>query len=111
MQSESRKRICFCLQVKRDRLAEYKARHEVVWPEMVEALHQAGWHNYSLFLREDGLLIGYLETPNFDRALQQMAATEINRTWQAQMAEFFDGIPGRQADEQMAPIPEIFHLP
>lgn len=101
MYNEPRKRICFCLQVKRGRLAEYRARHAAVWPEMLEALRQAGWYNYSLFLREDGLLIGYLETPDFDRALQQITATEINRTWQAQMTEFFDGVPwpqGRRAD-------------
>lgn len=105
------KRICFCLQVKPDRLQEYKSRHADVWPEMQRALSRAGWHNYSLFLREDGLLIGYLETPDFDRALRLMAATEVNQKWQAEMAGFFDGVPGRKADEQMRPLPEIFHLP
>jgi len=104
------KRVCFLLQVKRDRLDEYKARHRTVWPDMLEALSRAGWHNYSLFLRDDGLLIGYVETPDFDRALSLMASTEVNARWQAEMAEFFEGIPGRKADEQMAPIPEVFHL-
>lgn len=105
------KRVCFCLQIKPHRLQEYKTRHAAVWPEMQDALRQAGWHNYSLFLRDDGLLIGYLETPDFDRALRMMAGTEVNRRWQAEMAEFFDGISGRNADEQMQPLPEIFHLP
>ena len=104
------KRVCFCLQVKRDRLEEYKERHRAVWPEMLAALSQAGWHNYSLFLRDDGLLIGYVETPDFDRALSQMAATEVNARWQTEMAGFFEGIPGRKADEQMMPIEEVFHL-
>jgi L-rhamnose mutarotase len=108
---ESRQRICFCLQVKRDRLDEYRARHRAVWPEMQEALRQAGWRNYTLFLRADGLLIGYLETPDFGRALRQMAATEVNRRWQEEMAEFFEGDPGRHADEQMTPLEEVFHLP
>ena len=105
-----RKRVCFCLQVKRDRLEEYKQRHEAVWPEMLEALSRTGWHNYSLFLREDGLLIGYLETPDFERALAGMATTDVNRRWQEWMAPFFEGIPGRKADEQMLVIPEVFHL-
>ena len=48
-----------------ERLAEYKDRHREVWPEMQDALRETGWHNYSLFLRPDGLLIGYVETPNF----------------------------------------------
>ncbi len=104
------KRVCFCLQVKRDRLEEYKVRHASVWPEMREALTHAGWHNYSLFLREDGLLVGYLEAPDFKLALQGMAGTEVNARWQAEMAGFFDDSAGRNADEQMEPLAEVFHL-
>jgi L-rhamnose mutarotase len=110
MSNPSNKRVCFLLQVKRDRLEEYRRRHAAVWPEMLDALRQAGWHNYSLFLRLDGLLIGYLETADFEQALRQMAATDVNRRWQAEMAGFFEGIPGRKADEQMELIPEVFHL-
>jgi L-rhamnose mutarotase len=103
-------RICFCLQVKRGRLEEYKERHRAVWPEMLAALSAAGWRNYSLFLRDDGLLIGYLETPDFEQARGKMAATDVNRRWQASMAEFFEGRPGKRADEQMQVLPEVFHL-
>jgi L-rhamnose mutarotase len=110
MTDQNGKRVCFLLKVKKDRLEEYKIRHKAVWPEMLRALHEAGWNNYSLFLRDDGLLIGYVETPNFEEALQKMAATEINRKWQTEMAEFFEGGPGRKADEQMQPIPEVFHM-
>jgi L-rhamnose mutarotase len=104
------KRICFCLQVRAERLDEYRARHEAVWPEMREALSAAGWHNYSLFLRSDGLLVGYLETPDFERALRLMSDTEVNGRWQTEMAPFFAGVPGKKADEQMEPLVEIFHL-
>ena len=104
------RRVCFCLQVKRDRLQEYKERHRSVWPEMLEALRRAGWRNYSLFLRDDGLLIGYLETPDFGRALAAMAGADVNRRWQAEMAGFFEGEPGLKADERMRPLEEVFHL-
>ena len=104
------KRLCFTLRVKVHRLEEYKARHKDVWPEMRLALYAAGWRNYSLFLRDDGLLVGYLETADFARALELMSATEVNRRWQAEMAGFFDGVPGRKADEQMEPLAEVFHL-
>jgi L-rhamnose mutarotase len=77
---------------------------------MREELQRAGWRNYSLFLRDDGLLIGYLETPDFNRARAHMAATEVNARWQAQMAGFFEGGEQRRADEQMRPLEEIFHL-
>lgn len=104
-------RVCFTLQVRPERLEEYRQRHAAVWPEMLDALRIAGWRNYSLFLRDDGLLIGYLETTDFESAISAMSATEVNCRWQTWMAEFFAGKPGKQADEQMAPIPEVFHLP
>jgi L-rhamnose mutarotase len=103
-------RICFCLQVKRERLSEYKSRHREVWPEMLAALSRTGWRNYSLFLRDDGLLIGYLETDDFDRALKGMAETEVNARWQRDMAPFFDVSDAARPDERMQPLPEVFHL-
>ena len=56
------RRVCFTLQVDPTRLGEYRERHAAVWPEMLIALRDAGWHDYSLFLRDDGLLVGYLMT-------------------------------------------------
>ena len=91
-------------------LEEYKARHKSVWPEMQQALRETGWHNYSLFLTDDGLLIGYLETPDFQKALSGMASKEVNKRWQDEMAGFFISAGGKHADKQMASIPEVFHL-
>jgi L-rhamnose mutarotase len=103
-------RVCFTLQVRRDRLAEYRERHRAVWPEMREALRRTGWGNYTLFLREDGLLIGYLETNDFAAARAGMEATEVNARWQAEMAEFFELPDDARPDTSMAPIDEVFHL-
>ncbi len=103
-------RICFVLQVKKDRLEEYKARHVAVWPDMLEALRSSGWHNYSLFLRDDGLLVGYLETDEFQKALRGMNDAEVNARWQTQMAGFFEDPKGRRADEQMSPLLQVFHM-
>ncbi|HEX8984630.1 MAG TPA: L-rhamnose mutarotase [Bryobacteraceae bacterium] len=103
-------RVCFVLQVKRDRLAEYKERHKSVWPEMQAALRETGWHNYSLFLRDDGMLIGYVETPDFQKALAGMAALEVNARWQSQMREFFEDAAGRDPDRQMEPLEQVFFL-
>ncbi len=102
-------RICFLLKVRPDRLEEYKRRHQAVWPEMLEALRETGWRNYSLFLRPDGLLIGYLETPDFEQARRAMAGREINQRWQREMAPFFEDLDGRP-DEGMRPLQEVFHL-
>jgi L-rhamnose mutarotase len=103
-------RVCFLLKVRPERLVEYKALHRSVWPEMLAALHETGWHNYSLFLRDDGLLVGYLETPDFQAALRGMAAREVNARWQRDMAPFFEALDGRRPDEGMVPLAEAFHL-
>jgi L-rhamnose mutarotase len=103
-------RICFQLQVRRERLTEYRERHASVWPEMRDALHAAGWRNYSLFLSESGMLIGYVETDDFEASRQMMEATEVNARWQAEMGEFFVDLDGRRPDEGLLRLDEIFHL-
>ncbi|GAA3736081.1 L-rhamnose mutarotase [Spinactinospora alkalitolerans] len=103
------RRVCFLLQVRPDRLDEYRERHASVWPEMRAALHESGWHNYSLFCREDGLLVGYLETEDFEAARAAMERTGVNARWQAEMAPFFQDLDGRP-DEGMLPLTEVFHL-
>lgn len=104
------RRVCFQLQVKADRLQEYKQRHRAVWPEMLRALKDAGWHNYSLFLREDGLLIGYFETESLQAAQAAMEATEVNARWQSEMAEFFVELDGARPDTGFVELNEVFHL-
>jgi L-rhamnose mutarotase len=104
------RRVCFQLQVRPERLEEYRDRHRAVWPEMLRALASTGWRNYSLFLRPDGLLIGYFETDSLARAQAGMAATEVNARWQAEMAEFFVDLGDARPDTGFVELEEIFHL-
>jgi|SRR5690348_7067870 L-rhamnose mutarotase len=103
-------RVCFLGRVRPERLAEYRDRHERVWPDMLAALREAGWRNYSLFLTEDGLLVGYLETDGYQAALDRMARTEVNSRWQEEMAPYFTDLSGRPPDQGFLRIAEIFHL-
>ena len=104
------RRICFVLHIKPERLEEYKRRHRNVWPEMLDALRETGWNNYSLFLRPDGLLVGYLECEDFARARAEMAKREVNERWQREMAGFFVQQDGILPDQAMQPLEEVFHL-
>ena len=103
-------RVCFLLRVQKDRLDEYKAAHRDVWPEMKEALRRHGWHNYSLFLGTDGLLVGYVETEDFDRAVAGMQAEEVNARWQAAMRPFFESLGSGAADTSLVTLEQVFHL-
>jgi L-rhamnose mutarotase len=105
------KRVSFLLKVKADKLEEYKKYHQAVWPEMLEALSRHGWHNYSLFMRDDGLLFGYFETPDsLQAAVAGMAKEQINSQWQAFMAPYFEGLGGQFADQTLVELEEVFHL-
>ena len=71
---------------------------------------QAGWRNYSLFLTEDGLLVGYLETGDYQVALRRMADIEVNARWQREMAPYFTELDGRPPDQGFRRVAEIFHV-
>jgi L-rhamnose mutarotase len=103
-------RVCFTARVKPELLEEYKRRHRAVWPEMLDALRETGWRNYSLFLNPDGRLTGYLETPDFEAAKAGMAAREVNARWQDEMKEFFLIPEGKRPDEAFETLEEVFHL-
>ncbi|HVK44491.1 MAG TPA: L-rhamnose mutarotase [Micropruina sp.] len=102
-------RVCFQLQVKPERMDEYVQRHAAVWPEMLAALRDTDWRNYSIFLRRDGLLIGYFETDDLTAAQAGMAATAVNARWQAEMADFFVDLDV-PPDEGFVQLTEIFNL-
>ena len=103
-------RVCFLLKVKKEKIAEYKERHAEVWPEMLAALSETGWRNYSIFLRDDGMLVGYCEVESFTRALEDMKSYPVNERWQQWMAPFFEGIGTGGADDNMMRLEEVFHL-
>jgi L-rhamnose mutarotase len=105
-------RVCFLLRVKPDRLDEYKAAHRNVWPEMREALSRHGWHNYSLFLGKDGLLVGYVELDrDFEQAVAGMQGEDVNARWQAAMTDFFEPLKTGAADTSLVTLEQVFYLP
>ena len=88
--------------------AEYERRHNLLWPEMKEMIHQYGGKNYTIFLdRETLTLFGYIEIEN-EELWAQTADTEINRKWWDYMADIMETIPDN------SPISEdcsmVFHL-
>ena len=103
-------RYCFVLQVRPELLDEYRARHAAVWPDMLQALRDSGWHNYSIFARADGMIVGYVEAEDLDAAQRAMARTQVNARWQSEMSKYFTGLDGRGPDESFTVLDEIFNL-
>lgn len=64
---------------------EYRRRHDAIWPDMLEALREAGIRNYSIF--RHGLdLFGYFETDDLAATQAALAASPVNRRWGEWMA-------------------------
>ena len=83
------KQVCFLLRLKHDRIDDYLKAHQV-WPELLDVMREAGIRNYSLFLREGGMVVGYLEAENPEESLRKVAETEVSQRWEEGMAEYFE---------------------
>ena len=102
-------RAGFMLKVKPDKIEEYKRHHEAVWPEMLDALRRNGWRNYSLFLTDDGTLLGYCECEvSFEACLEGMKGEDANLRWQKFMAPYFEELAGRP-DQSMVQLEHVFY--
>ena len=101
-------RACFTLQVRPDRLDDYRAAHAAVWPEMLAALRGAGWRDYQLFLRPDGLLVGTADVEDLAAAQAAVGATEVSARWEAVMGPLFE--PGTGDGTDKAPLELVFDL-
>lgn len=103
------KRVGFTLQFETQNLDQYLKDHEAVWPEMQQALVDCGWHNYSLFYRQDGFAFGYFETDaDFDTCCARMAETEVNGRWQDAMSKYTPA--NVRPDEAAGTMQHYFYL-
>ena len=69
---------------------EYERRHNLLWPEMKEMIHEYGGKNYTIFLDEDTLILfGYIEIESEEKWAQS-ADTEICRKWWDYMADIME---------------------
>lgn len=102
-------RVCFQLQVRPDRLDEYRDRHSPVSQQMLGEIAASGRTNYSLFVRPDGMLIGYYETEDAAASDAYLAASPIATAWEAEMAPYFDAL-ARRADQGALLLTEVFNL-
>ena len=88
--------------------AEYERRHNLLWPEMKDMIHEHGGKNYSIFLDRDTLtLFGYIEIEDEAR-WSASADTAINRKWWDYMADIMETNPDNSPVS--IPLPELFYM-
>jgi L-rhamnose mutarotase len=103
-------RVCFQLQVKPERLDEYRALHKAVWPAMLREIEASGRRNYSLFLRSDGLLIGIFEVESLEASQAYLDASSVAAAWEEESATYFVNLGDARPDQGIERLDEVFNL-
>jgi len=100
-------RLCFLFEIRPGTEAEYKRRHDDIWPEMRDALKAAGLRNYTIF-RRGAQMIAYVEAPDVEAALAEMGASDVNRRWSEWFEDVVVGLVDERGELQRAE--QVWHL-
>ena len=101
-------RHAFKMKLKPGVIAEYKRRHDEIWPELAQALSAAGISDYSIFLDEESLTLFAVQKVNETNTAAWLPQTELMRKWWAYMAPLMEVNPDNSP--VCTELPEIFHL-
>lgn len=101
-------RLCFTFEIRPGTEDEYKKRHDEIWPELVEAIKDAGFANYTLF-RRGTTITAYAEvSPDVATAFARLGATDVSSRW----ATWFEDLIVQLTDENgnVFRADEVWHL-
>ena len=102
-------RVAFCLRLRKGTGEAYDKAHREVWPEMLALLKGAGISEYSIF-RRDELLVLSMRTENFDKTWDIIERDPVNTRWQKFMAQYFEPLGPLAAGERFPMMREVFYL-
>jgi L-rhamnose mutarotase len=109
-ESTELKRYAFMLRLREGAAEAYEEAHRAVWPEMLALLKSAGISEYSIY-RRDELLILALRAADFEATWSRIENDPVNLRWQKAMAPFFAPLDGLRPGERFAMLEEVFYLP
>lgn len=101
-------RASFKMQLKKGFEAEYKKRHDEIWPELESELSKAGISDYSIFLDEETLTLFAVQKLTDDNTADDLPQTEIVKKWWAYMADIMETNPDNSPVSK--PLKEVFHM-
>jgi L-rhamnose mutarotase len=103
-------RIAFMLRLKPGAAAAYNEAHRNVWPEMLALLKSAGISEYSIFRRDELLVLAMTIEQDFDATWALIENDAVNLRWQLAMSEYFEPITGTRPGERFPMMQEVFYL-
>jgi L-rhamnose mutarotase len=102
------KRNAFKMKLKPGSIAEYKKRHDEIWPDLAKALHAAGVTDYSIFLDEETLTLFAVQKLSDNNTASELPNLPIVRKWWDYMAPLMEVQPDNAP--VCATLKEVFHL-
>ena len=102
-------RIAFQLRVKPGSEEAYDQAHRNVWPELLAELQTLGVREYSIFRRENEIVL-YMLVPDFQMFLDRLAQSDVDRRWQQTMAPLLEPVPSLKKGETFAMMTEVFYM-
>jgi L-rhamnose mutarotase len=88
--------------------AEYKKRHDAIWPELAEELRKAGISDYSIFLDGETLALFAVQTVSESNSAGELPSRPIVRKWWDFMSDLMETHPDNAP--VCLPLREVFHL-
>lgn len=104
-------RVAFLLRLKPGAGAAYDEAHQQVWPEMLALLKRAGISDYSIFRRDELLVLSMRVEQDFETTWREIESDAVNTRWQEAMGEYFAAMEGVRAGERFPMMQEVFYLP
>jgi L-rhamnose mutarotase len=100
-------KTAFKMKLKPGFTAEYKKRHDEIWPELSALLKENGVSDYTIFLDEETNVLFAVQQQNGSSS-QDLGSTAIVQKWWAYMADIMDTNPDNSPVSK--PLLEVFHL-
>lgn len=88
--------------------AEYRRRHDDIWPELKSLLSGAGIYDYTIFLDEETNTLFAVQKTSGDHGSQELVDSEIVQRWWAYMADIMETNPDNSPKSKA--LTEMFHL-
>ena len=102
-------RAAFRLRIKAGKEKEYDEAHRQVWPELLAKLKEVGISRYSIFRRDQDLIL-VMQVDDFAAAWNALDRDSTNLRWQEKMSAIFEPVPGLKPGERFAMLEEVFYL-
>jgi L-rhamnose mutarotase len=101
-------KYAFRMQLNPGCVDEYRRRHDEIWPELVDLLHEAGVSDYSIFLDEASLTLFGVLWRRLDHSMAALPHTAVMQRWWAHMADIMLTQPDNEP--VATPLVPLFHL-